>query len=158
MKCKMTIIVLLLGVVSASAGAQEPDMFGLGVMLGEPTGLSVKYWLDERTAIDGALAWSFSENDSLQIHSDYLIHDHELSNSREWSVYYGLGARLQFKDSDGSGRNSSHSIFGLRVPLGVSYLFPDEPMDLFFEVVPILDLSPEVELDLAAAAGLRFYF
>ena len=29
-------------------------LFGIGVVLGEPTGISGKYWLSEKTAIDGA--------------------------------------------------------------------------------------------------------
>jgi hypothetical protein len=35
-----------------SVGGQR---FGIGLMLGEPTGFNGKYWLTRRTAIDGAL-------------------------------------------------------------------------------------------------------
>ena len=74
MKYKIAIIVLLLSVASANACTQ--DDFGIGIILGEPTGLSLKYWLDEERAIDGAAAWSYSENDSFQLHGDYLIHNY----------------------------------------------------------------------------------
>ncbi len=156
MKCKVAIIAILLAVTATNASAQ--DTFGLGVIVGEPTGLSLKYWLDEDRAIDGAAAWSFSENDSFQLHGDYLIHDYELLNSDDLPFYYGLGARLKFKDNEGRGRNSNDEIFGIRVPLGITYLFEDAPLDLFFELVPVLDLAPDVELDINAAIGLRFYF
>ncbi len=156
MKSKIAIIVLLLAVASANAGTQ--DDYGIGVIIGEPTGLSLKYWLDEEIAIDGAVAWSYAENDSLQLHSDYLIHNYDLLEADEWPVYYGIGARLKFKDDDGNGRNENYAMFGIRFPLGVTYLFDDEPLDLFFEVVPVLDLSPDLEMDLNAAVGLRFYF
>ncbi|MHC4119781.1 MAG: BAPKO_0422 family outer member beta-barrel protein [Planctomycetota bacterium] len=156
MKFKIAITALILAVASTNVCAQEK--FGLGFMIGEPTGLSVKYWLDDERAIDGALAWSFSENDSLQLHGDYLFHDYELLNSYDLPFYYGLGARLKFKDSDGRGRNEDDAIFGLRVPLGITYLVQDEPLELFFEVVPVLDLAPDVELDINAAVGLRFFF
>ena len=156
MKCKIAITAFMLAVASANARAQ--DKFGLGLMVGEPTGLSLKYWLDKERAIDGAAAWSYSENDSFQLHGDYLFHDYELFDAHDLPFYYGLGARLKFKDSDGRGRNEDHAIFGLRVPLGVTYLFEDEPIELFFELVPVLDLSPDLELDINAAVGLRFYF
>jgi len=156
MKCKIAIIVLLLAVVSANARTQ--DDFGIGVIIGEPTGLSLKYWLDEDRAIDGAAAWSYSENDSFQLHGDYLVHNYDLLEADELPVYYGIGARLKFKDNDGRGRNENDAIFGIRVPLGITYLFDDAPLDLFFELVPVLDLSPDVELDINAAVGLRFYF
>jgi len=156
MKFKMAIIVLLLAVGSANARMQ--DTFGLGVIIGEPTGLSLKYWLDEERAIDGAAAWSYSENDSFQLHGDYLIHNYELLDAREMPAYYGIGARLKFKDNEGRGRNENNAIFGIRVPVGITYLFDDAPLDLFFELVPVLDLAPDVELDINAAVGLRFYF
>jgi len=143
---------------ATSANARTQDDFGIGVILGEPTGLSLKYWLDGERAIDGGAAESFSENDSFQLHGDYLIHDYDLFGADDLPFYYGLGARLKLKDSDGSGRNRRHDIFGIRIPLGISYLFQDAPLDLFFELVPVLDLSPEVELDINAAVGIRFYF
>lgn len=71
---------------------------GVGVILGEPTGLSVKYWLDGDTA------------------------------------------------------------FGIRIPLGITHLFAEAPFDLFAEIVPLVDLTPDVDLDLNVAVGLRYYF
>ena len=156
MKYRIAIIMLLLAVASASARTQ--DDFGIGIIAGEPTGLSLKYWLDEDYAIDGAAAWSNSENDSFQLHGDYLIHNYEFLNADEMPAYYGIGARLKFKDSDGGGRNKHDPIFGIRVPLGVAYHFDDAPFDLFFEVVPVLDLAPDVDLDINAAVGLLYYF
>ena len=156
MKCKIAIIVFLLA--ASSANARTQDDFGIGIILGEPTGLSLKYWIDEEIAVDGALAWSYSENDSFQLHGDYLIHNYEWLEAREMPVYYGIGARLKFKDSDGRGRNENDAILGIRVPLGITYLFDEAPLDMFFELVPVLDIAPDVDLDLNAALGLRYYF
>ncbi|HCO93501.1 MAG TPA: hypothetical protein DIU00_06055 [Phycisphaerales bacterium] len=156
MKCKIAIIVLLLSV--ASTNARTHDNVGVGVILGEPTGFSLKYWLDEERAVDGAAAWSYSENDSFQLHGDYLIHDYGFFNDDQIPVYYGIGARLKLKDDDGRGRNEHDPIFGIRVPLGVTYLFEEAPLDAFFELVPVLDLSPDVDLDINVAVGLRYYF
>jgi hypothetical protein len=156
MKYKIAIIMLLLA--AASANARTQDDLGIGIILGEPTGLSLKYWIDEERAVDGALAWSHSENDSLQLHGDYLIHNYDVLEVDEMPVYYGIGMRLKFKDEDGRGRNEHDAMFGIRFPLGITYLFEDAPLDLFFELVPVLDLSPDVDLDINAALGLRFYF
>src|SRR5258708_39192418 len=40
------------------ATPNEAGRFGVGAIFGEPTGVSVKYWLSDKHAIDGALAWS----------------------------------------------------------------------------------------------------
>jgi hypothetical protein len=62
MKYKITFIGLFLLIASSGASAQirSDEDFGLGLILGEPTGLSLKYWFDEERAVDGALAWSLS--------------------------------------------------------------------------------------------------
>lgn len=161
MKCKLLIVSVLLALVSVNVHAQ--DDLGLGVIVGEPTGLSLKYWLSDDRAFDAAVAWSFSENDSFQFHADYLIHNFDLIDPREVSgklpVYYGLGGRLKLKnDNNGKGRNDDEALLGLRIPLGITYLFADAPLDIFLEVVPILDIVPETDVDINAAIGIRFYF
>jgi hypothetical protein len=44
--------------ICGTAQAQDSG-FGLGIIIGEPTGISAKQWTGSRTAIDGAVAWSF---------------------------------------------------------------------------------------------------
>jgi hypothetical protein len=135
------------------------ERLGVGVILGEPTGLSMKYWLNDTNAIDGAAAWSFSDRTSFQLHGDYLWHDYDLIDPAgldgRLPVYYGVGARLRFHEHR---RNSNRTVFGIRVPVGISYLFADAPFDLFGEIVPILDVAPDTRVRLNGAVGARFYF
>ncbi|NBC26687.1 MAG: hypothetical protein GVY08_07495, partial [Bacteroidetes bacterium] len=51
-------------VAQGSSGDTE-----LGVLLGEPTGISLQVWQSRTTAIDGAVAWSFEGEDNLHIHA-----------------------------------------------------------------------------------------
>ena len=158
MRCKIVLTVLI-GLISTSAFAQ--DRLGIGLIVGEPTGLSVKYWLDEEHAIDGAAAWSFWDEDGFQLHADYLWHNFDLLGSAAacdtLPVYYGVGARLKFWDDNGKHDDDGHTAFGIRVPVGISYLFDNAPFDVFAEIVPILDFAPDIDLDLNIAVGLRFY-
>ena len=56
----------------SSINAQDKN-FGIGVILGEPTGLSGKYWISPERAFDAALAYSFLEdNKSFAFHANYL--------------------------------------------------------------------------------------
>ncbi len=74
---------------------------GLGVILGEPTGVSLKAWTGDRTAIDVAAAWSFTENASFQLHGDYLVHGSKWIKDESESVdvpyYFGIGARIRVR-------------------------------------------------------------
>jgi hypothetical protein len=160
-KAKPFIVAVILVVIFCGA-ARAQEGVGIGVILGEPTGVSLKAWINEKQAVDAAAAWSYSENDSFQFHADYLLHDSSLIQDKDFHgkfpVYVGVGGRIKLKDENGGhGRNHHDDLLGVRVPFGISYLFADAPVDLFFEVVPVLDIAPDTHLDLNAAVGARFY-
>lgn len=140
------LILFFTGAVNAQSGR-----FGIGIIAGEPTGLSLKYKLSENNAIDAAAAWSFLKEAAFHVHADYLFHDYGLItiNKGKLPFYYGIGARLKL---------SEKSRAGVRVPLGLAYEFANSPVDIFLEVVPLLDLAPSTELNLNGAVGVRFYF
>lgn len=63
-----------LTVLASAAGARAAEGFGIGLILGEPTGLSIKKWIGPERAIDAAAAWSLAEHERFQFHADYLVH------------------------------------------------------------------------------------
>ena len=152
------LMILLIG-----SGAWAEDGLGIGVIAGEPTGISIKKWLSQDTAIDAAAAWSFTENDSFQFHADYLIHNFgvlktEVAGGR-LPVYFGIGGRIKLKNhGTNNRRNDNDALLGVRIPLGISYLFAKAPVDIFAEIVPVLDLTPATNFTLNGAIGARFYF
>ena len=154
---KAFVAVLALSVIMAFVFCDEAwaegGPFGLGIILGEPTGISGKYYLNETHAIDGAVAWSLSGDNDFHLHGDYLFHEYSLiePDKGKLPVYVGIGGRFLF-------RQSRDTEFGVRIPVGLNYIFATIPIDLFGEIVPILDLFPDVEFDLEGAIGARFYF
>ena len=164
---RYVLIIILLSLMTATAGAavgQADQPFGLGVIVGEPTGISGKYWFDTRQAIDFAAAWSFSANNSFQFHTDYLRHYPEMIKTPDrwrgkFNAYFGVGGRIKLKeDNNGSGRNNDDDLLGVRVPGGVTFVFDKVPVELFVEIAPVLDLVPDTDLDVNGATGARFYF
>jgi hypothetical protein len=125
--------------------------FGLGVIVGEPTGISGKLWLGERTAADGAVAWSVGRKDAVQVHGDFLVHAFDLIHVERGRLpfYYGIGGRL---------KASGESHLGVRIPVGVNYHPSATPIDVFLEIVPIMDLTPRTAWDVNAAIGARYFF
>lgn len=158
-------LLVVVGIAAAAVpAAYAEDRLAVGIVVGEPTGVTVKKWLNSRVAINTAAAWSFSDNDSFQFHADYLIHDYTITRhprlGGKMPVYYGVGARVKLEEEDNNniGRNNDDTLIGVRIPVGVTYLLPDRPLDIFAEFVPILDIAPDTELDLNAAIGVRYYF
>ena len=162
MKTRLLILgTCILATLAPHANAQ--DGLGVGAIVGEPTGIVIKKWLGDTTAFDAAAAWSFSDNASFQLHGDYLIHNFSLLDPDDLKgylpVYYGIGGRIKLKDENArNGRNDENALVGVRVPFGISYLFADAPVDIFVEIVPILDLVPDTDFGINGAIGARYYF
>ena len=152
---KLILIALFILGATINSFAQDRG-FGIGIMMGEPSGLSGKYWLSKQNAIDGGLGWSFTENGSVHLHMDYLYHNYDLLKGTEGKapLYFGIGGRFKFKNNEKSADNS----IGVRVPVGLAYQFSEVPFDVFAEIVPLLDLSPDTRFTFNGAIGVRYYF
>lgn len=155
---KLFFFAILFFLISANLSkAQSTNGFGLGIIVGEPTGVSFKGWLDNKSAVDGAVAWSFLNNGSFHVHVDYLRHVNiETTPSGEFNFHYGIGGRLKAKNNNNS--NSDDARFGARIPLGLDYNFATEPIEIFLEVAPVLDFTPKTDASFNGALGVRFYF
>jgi len=120
---------------------------GLGIVLGEPTGVTARF-MKGGNNFQVHAAWSFSDEAALQLNGDYL-RSGRLETDPMMPFYFGLGVRVKFADD---------ARLGVRVPLGVNHFFRGHPVEVFAEVVPILDLVPDTEFDFNGAVGLRWYF
>lgn len=129
--------------------------FGAGVMIGHPTGLTGKMWLSDYNAFHGAIAWEFSAHRAARfhLHFDYARYNYEAIQAQVGTLafYYGIGGRLL------TGSTASDRL-GIRFPFGLNYEFDDHPIEIFVEVVPLLDLTPGTDVRINSGAGLRYYF
>lgn len=143
-------LITVLIITSPQAHAQERfSNMEAGLMIGEPTGVSFKMWRNNKTAFDAGLAWSFSDDGSLHIHGDYLLHNWLEVEEGSLAFYYGIGARI---------RVTSNSKFGARIPVGLQYLMEESRIGFFFEIAPILNLLPDTDLDVNGGIGVRYFF
>ena len=146
---KKTIFIVLLGFLTLAVSAQDSGI-GAGIIVGEPTGLSAKTWLSANDAVDAGVAWSITHG-WFHIHADYLRHSFNLIPVEvgQLPLYYGIGARIGF------GPDVS---VGVRVPVGLSYLFEGTPLDVFIEVVPGITILPNTQFDMGGGIGVRYWF
>lgn len=139
--------------VSAEA---TKGVLGVGLITGEPTGLTAKYYLADNHAVDAAVGFSVLYN-GIQAHADYLWHPWILEEKRTFVLpaYVGVGARL-LDESD----KEFH--IGPRAVAGMVFDFKHIPLDAFAEVAGILDFrlgdDSGVGLDINFGAGVRYYF
>ncbi len=167
-----------LAAVLAGSGTAEAQSrssrFGLGGMVGDPIGLSMKLRLNDKIAIDfgaGWEAWGYGySDDSFQIHADFIWSIDLVAMQRaDMSFYFGVGPQFQFDDDNDRREefDDAHFWFGPRVPLGLVWDFKRRPLDVFFEIAPGIligdhdhdaDDDIDVFFEMDVAAGARFWF
>ena len=157
----ITALFLFLGVQGSVA---QDRGFGLGIIIGEPTGVSAKLWTSNKNAFDFGLGWSiggdrigkydgyYNGGSRVHFHMDYLWHSFEAIHSSErFPLYYGFGGRV----NSGAGYNSSVAVRGV---FGIAWMPRDTPIDIFLELVPSLQLTSSTGFGLDAGIGARYFF
>lgn len=132
--------------VSSRVGSAQD--LGLGIALGQPMGVTSKYWLNSTLAVDAAAGYHFNSN--FDLHSDILWHTFSsfaMTNGR-MPFYAGLGGRLL------AGNDTQ---FGIRLPLGASFLPATDPIEIFVEVAPVVQIAPNIAADVDGLVGIRLY-
>ena len=167
------ILVLAVGAALAATPRRahaDGGPFGLGLIIGSPTGVSAKYYLGGGDqAIDAAVGFAFIGNGGIQLHADYLWHPIMLTQDTSFSLpmHVGIGARVIDHDRGNDADDDFH--LGIRGPIGITFDFNEIPLDVFVEIALILDFhgdhkirdnedSDFVDLDLNAGIGVRYYF
>ena len=159
-------------VFSGSAAAEEltddsveKGSLGVGIMIGEPTAVCAKLYLDDDRAIQGALGATFVSG-GFQVHADYVFHPLILEEREAFTMpaYIGPGVRLM---QHRAGRDGDDDFrVGARVVAGMLFDFKEIPLDVFVEVAGIAEYrigsdDPDVEgfgLALNGGIGARYYF
>ena len=149
---RLTVIAALLIAAFSPVRAQEARPFGLGIIIGEPTGVNAKYYLTRSNALQGSAAWSLEGSNSFTLQGDYLFHRYDWIQvkSGQLPVYFGVGGGVTFRHNDNE--------VGIRFPFGLDYIFEGAPIDVFGQLVPVLELAPSTDFDLDAALGFRYFF
>jgi len=147
----MKILAAFISLFAVSAGpllAQEAGGFGAGVIIGNPTGITGKYWLSGSRAMDAGVGLG----SDVSLYGDYLWHSFEAlpqPSKGKLPAYVGVGLQLEEKSSGES---------GIRGVVGIAYWFQGKPLELFVEAVPLLRFSSGDSLSVGAGLGLRYYF
>ena len=143
-----------------SAHGADKGTLGVGLMLGEPTGLTAKLYLKDDQAIQAAVG-SALIGGGFQLHGDYVFHPYILQSRPSFvlPVYVGPGVRLIDYTN---GREDSSFALGARIVGGLLFDFKQVPLDAFIEVAGVLEYEfrdgKGAAIRLNAGAGVRYYF
>jgi hypothetical protein len=173
--------VVLLVLISAIGDAQGTEVgysrkYGVGAVVGDPTGLSGKIWLGQVNAIDMGLGFygygvrggCFRDRDgrticdrgygqgSTSLHVDYLWESKLIDGKVQLDWHIGAGVRaFLLGDPCGSGCWD----LGVRAPIGLDLTFSQPSfLEVFLEIAPALYIAPGTFVAVEGGFGVRGYF
>lgn len=89
---------------------------------------------------------------TFHLHGNYLFHNFTAIRSKERiGLFYGPGIQLEYWRYE-------EAVLGVRGNFGICWLPRRAPMDLYFEVAPVVNLFPAGFFEVNAGLGTRFYF
>jgi hypothetical protein len=156
---KGILALLLVAALAVPAFAQEKGA-GIGIAIGSQAGLSARLWIAKNVALTAALNFAYNDTYTTNGKSEfnsYLAVNCELykfdliktdEDTGRYPVYIGIGTGVVLKKEPAA---------GIRVPLGVSAIPPDVPVDVFFEVAPAFLFGGGTRFDVLGTIGVRFY-
>jgi len=154
---------LMLSLPALGQGAELPNLmekappmsdgvygFGVGIGVGDPTGLSFALRTERLLTVSSMIGWDFRQQE-FHIHADNQFPLAEIQPPESvlaMTFYSGIGGTVDFGDDAG---------IGVRVPFVAALSF-DKPMEIFIELVPVMGVFPAMELSLQATMGVRGWF
>ena len=175
MKKLIALFALSVLTIGLAAAQNQRDKFGLGIILGNPSGLSAKipsgnnsinailgynahggpYW-GERDCPGPGPANCYDDG-SLYLGADYIFYNYNLIHVSQGRLplYYGPGLNATFWNAP-AGRDDVR--IGFRIAVGLEYQFASAPFDIFFEIAPGINLVPNTAGYVSAGLGTRFFF
>jgi hypothetical protein len=130
---------------------------GLGLMLGTPVAVAGKHFFSNELAVDGGVGINvLRKRSGFHAHGDLLWHPFVAVEGNRFlaPLYFGGGMRLLVHDSI--------TRIGLRIPVGLSFDFGEQPFDVFGEAALVLDAYVEEEgrgvADANVVVGARYFF
>lgn len=157
---------LFLALNEANAQSGRSGNFGFGLMGGEPSGITIKYYTSGENAFDAYIGSSYFGK--LRVGGDYLWHFNAF-NSNIVKMYAGVGATFGFGRGDGFfyknnnkdrfyyWEDNSSTGIAARALLGINIMPRNTPLEIFFEVGPLIGIAPNFGSNFEGALGIRFY-
>ena len=157
LKTSLLFLFLSLSALNTQAG----ELFSMGLMLGDPTGISFAGSANGRN-IHSGLAYSYDSR--VEVFADFIwenpgAFDRTFRTNTTITPYVGIGPLLRFghgNNNDSSHANDSFKL-GVRIPLGLEWVLNNR-FEFFGEFVPGLHVVPSTSALFQLAIGARFRF
>jgi hypothetical protein len=149
---KLAVSLLLLFTLTSTARAEA---VGIGLFLGEPSGLDIKVGLGPKSSLDVVIgASTYRDGRTDYLHLTYLLTPF-VARGRSVLVPFRIGI-----GGAAIGVVDDNAHFAVRVPLEIGFRFRRTPIEIYGEVAVkgVFVEEDFIDFDVDGGIGIRFYF
>ena len=116
------------------------------------------YFTGNNDALSGGIGAGY--HNGFYIYVDYLRHFRGIIPLRGTALYIGAGPGIHHHENDNNKNrdDDDDNSIECRVPVGVEYTFTQIPIGCFLELVPALEIVPDIDFHIRGGIGFRYYF
>lgn len=158
--CFLLSILFFYFIGNSFAQSPEGKNFGFGIVLGDPTGGTAKFWTSRQNAFALSLGKSYFRSPRIGV--DYLWHFNPF-NTNTANLYAGVGGVIGFGEGNGFWykgkyfRTNDEVGLGARGLFGINFVPKETPLEIFFEFGVLMALIPDFDTGADVGLGIRFY-
>jgi hypothetical protein len=135
--------------LSGSSLMAQKGTVGLGLQVGDPSGVTLKFRNVGKANLDILGAWDLDDYLFVNVH---WLYEKRLGGSRSANFFYGPGFFVAFREY----RGDDYLGLGLSGTFGLNVYL--DQFELFAQLTPRLQVIDQTDGDLGGGIGIRFYF
>ncbi len=135
--------------------------WGLGAVIGDPTGLSTNYFINDNRTIHTTLAYDLNSDNDLRLTSHYTLRVNNLNFEKlNLGWFYGMGAQISLENHDHNNHHHDHKDveFGPSGTIGLFHEFTKTPLEFFLKGNLTVNVISHTNADLDGMLGLHYNF
>lgn len=148
----LSALALLIFLFATPLSAQRPEGVGIGIQLGDPSGLSLNLPTSGRASIDLLAAWDL---DDFFFINGHALFQQPLGSAPEFGVFYGPGAFIGVRDR-GRWDFDDEVYAGLSGTVGLNYFI--DQFEIYLRATLRLRLIEETDGSFGGGLGFRYFF
>ncbi|MFO7923541.1 MAG: hypothetical protein R6U58_07595 [Bacteroidales bacterium] len=133
-----------------NAGAQI-YVTGFGVHLGNPTGVTAKYFFSEADAVEGLVASSWQGYSLTGLYQRHFLFDDPKLRNTHWYIGTGIHLGKWNNTAPFYGGTGTLNTFGVDLAFGIESTFGDYPYTFGFNWMPSVNITGQFGLNIFQA-------
>lgn len=151
---RSTVLLLFLTFATNQLFAQpKASNLGIGLQLGQPSGVSLKFYSNLGVSIDVLAAWDLDDFFFINAHG---LFEKPIGNARGFGYFYGPGAFFGIRDGNDRSGFGNDIVLGISGTIGMNFFI--DQFEIYIRLTPRLALIDAVDGDIGGGLGFRYFF